>query len=110
MKEERYKIIIAIIIYIILVGGPLFLVIKTVKDRYFSSKSELFKESVEQYAKIGFKVDTVIVPKESEYIEGEYIITYFKLEGHDYILVNYDRGYGSVGGVIHNPKCKCFKK
>lgn len=34
-------------------------------------------------------------------------IKYFEHKGHDYILFMTAGGYASVGGVVHDPDCKC---
>lgn len=34
-------------------------------------------------------------------------ITEFEYKGHSYISFAKDYGQGGVGGVVHNPDCKC---
>ena len=34
-------------------------------------------------------------------------IKHFEYKGHDYILFRTAGGYASVGGVVHDPNCKC---
>ena len=37
-------------------------------------------------------------------------ITHFGYNGHKYIKFQDCFGNGSVGGVVHDPDCECFKK
>jgi hypothetical protein len=37
-------------------------------------------------------------------------ITHFEYKGHKYVKFEEIRGYGSVGGVVHDPDCGCFEK
>lgn len=34
-------------------------------------------------------------------------ITHFEYKGHDYIFFGAGRANGAVGGVVHDPDCKC---
>ena len=34
-------------------------------------------------------------------------IKHFEYKGHDYILFNTEGANGAVGGVVHDPDCKC---
>lgn len=34
-------------------------------------------------------------------------ITHFEYKGHDYIFFDTDEGHGAVGGVVHDPDCRC---
>lgn len=34
-------------------------------------------------------------------------INHFEYKGHDYILFDTDEGHWSVGGVVHDPDCRC---
>lgn len=38
------------------------------------------------------------------------VITHFKYKGHDYILFKTVGANGAVGGVVHDPDCKCVGK
>lgn len=103
-KEERDKFIgkiLAIIICIIIFGGP---IVFLIHDIYVCHKP-VPQETINQYEAVGFKVDKIINPEKCKYV-----IIYFKLEGHDYILVSTNSTQSSVGGITHNPKCNCFKK
>ena len=37
-------------------------------------------------------------------------ITHFEHKGHKYIKFEEMCGYGSIGGVVHDPDCECFGK
>ena len=37
-------------------------------------------------------------------------IKHFEYKGHDYILFDTGGGKCSVGGVVHDPDCKCKEK
>lgn len=34
-------------------------------------------------------------------------ITHFEYKGHDYIFFDTDEGRWAVGGVVHDPDCRC---
>ena len=35
------------------------------------------------------------------------IITHFEYKGHDYIFFDTDENQWAVGGVVHDPDCRC---
>ena len=102
-KEDRDKFfgkILAIIICIIIFAGPIIFFIHDYHERH----KPVPQETINQYEVIGFKIDKIINPE-----KGKYVIIYFKLEGHDYILISTNSTQSSVGGIVHNQNCKCFK-
>lgn len=35
------------------------------------------------------------------------VINHFEYKGHDYIFFDTDGGQWAIGGVVHDPDCKC---